>query len=202
VDKKTCAVIGGAIALGVGLKMIGAYHNTMDYSYAVDGPTVLVRATGNIGFNEGNSFDDWRSKQPNGLLHVGHIQLVLDSEGGIINGGRTLAAWVRDNQVDTYVPNGAKCLSACTMIWGAGRNKFAGETAQIGVHAARDGAGAQASDGTAIMAKVIASEGAPAAVVKALTSTNSYSMHILTREEEAAWSAVIVDRNGHEVASN
>jgi hypothetical protein len=174
----------------------------LDYSYEIVGDTFIIHAKGSISYNEAVAFNQFRKTWENVPLgNVKRVALSLDSYGGSIVGAADMAEWVRANKVETIVPNKAMCVSACVMVWGAGYHKWASETAQIGVHNASasnsdpEKAAAEA-EGTLFMAKALAKEGAPAAVVGALTMTESKDVHWLKSDDVVAWGATVIDKDG------
>jgi hypothetical protein len=58
--------------------------------------------------------------------------IVLDSEGGRIREAEQLAALVRERGLDTYVEG--QCVSACTYLFLAGKDRAATPNARIGFH--------------------------------------------------------------------
>lgn len=86
------------------------------------------------------------------------------------------------------------------MIWGAGWHKAAGENAQIEVHGARAvnifTSNEQVAIGTLTMARTLAEEKAPPAVVASVATTELADMHWLTAADAAAWGTTILDKDG------
>lgn len=60
----------------------------------------------------------------------------LDSPGGRVSVGASLARSVRARQLKTIVADGDTCASSCFMLFAAGKERSAGETSRIGVHSA------------------------------------------------------------------
>lgn len=60
--------------------------------------------------------------------------LVLASPGGSVESGLLIADKVHDKNIDTLIPSGEICASACSYIFLAGKNRVAGEDAGLGVH--------------------------------------------------------------------
>jgi ATP-dependent protease ClpP protease subunit len=56
----------------------------------------------------------------------------LNSHGGLIEEGRELAALIRENWLDTYTSQ--RCLSACTLAYVAGKQRFIKKGATLGFH--------------------------------------------------------------------
>jgi membrane-bound ClpP family serine protease len=184
-----------------------AFGGPLAYSYDFVGGRTIIHARGRIGLNEAAAFNAWRrglSPDTSNAMRVGLITLALDSPGGSIDGASHIMQWVKDNQIDTVVPNGAVCASACVMIWGAGVHKSAGETAKIGVHGASttvasndDEKAAIEALGTLAVARALAEEKAPAAVIAAVATTTSSDIHWLTSADVVDWSATILDKDGN-----
>ena len=182
-------------------------ETALAYSYDIVGERIIVHAKGEIHLNEATNLNTWWSTLPvNAANHmrIGSITLALDSPGGSIEGAGHIMQWVKDNQVDTIVANGATCTSACVMVWGAGTHKTAGSTAQIGVHGASttvasndDEKAAIEALGTLTVARALAEEKAPAAVIAAVATTASSDMHWLTADEAAAWGSTVLDKDGN-----
>lgn len=57
--------------------------------------------------------------------YKGVRRVVLNSFGGLVNGALELARVIRQNNIDTVVPAGGVCMSACTLVFQAGINRQA-----------------------------------------------------------------------------
>jgi hypothetical protein len=177
------------------------FDGPLAYSYDLVGGRIIIHAKGNVGVDEPTALNAWWSALPKNAtdhMKVGMITLALDSPGGSVMGAAHLSQWVKDNKVDTVVPNGAQCASACVLIWGAGEHKFAGESAQLGVHNAstRDDKTAVAAEGTVFTARALADEKAPPAVIAAAATTPSSDVHWLTTDDLVAWGTTMIDKDG------
>ena len=64
-------------------------------------------------------------------------KLSLNSRGGLVADAFEVAAWVRDNNIETEVRENARCMSACTLIFQAGTTRRAHPTALFMYHSAR-----------------------------------------------------------------
>lgn len=60
----------------------------------------------------------------------------LNSPGGLVEEGLSIAAETALRGYNTWVVNDASCASMCSIIWMAGRHRFMGEDTIIEVHAA------------------------------------------------------------------
>lgn len=115
-------------------------------------------------------------------------RLRLDSPGGSAKGGLLLAQAVLAHGIDTDVPDGRLCASACFIVFAAGRHRTAGPTSVLGVHgSAEDG---EASERTAAidaaLAKVLSDLRVPASVVRRMLSTPPDDVYVLTRSDLGA----------------
>jgi len=62
--------------------------------------------------------------------------VALESDGGSLLAGIRIGETIRLRGFVTVVPNGARCASACAIAWLGGAQRFMGEQALIGFHAA------------------------------------------------------------------
>jgi hypothetical protein len=113
---------------------------------------------------------------------------------------------------NTGVAGGGMCASACVLLWAAGWHRSVPADGMIAVHGAAlpaslvdadpNGARMVSNDLDVIIAKDLASVGAPATVVAAVVTTPSTSIYVLTPADYAAWGVNVVgarpDNNGNE----
>jgi len=82
-------------------------------------------------------------------------RVVLNSGGGSLTPALNIGRFIRENNLQTYVPDGAGCFSACSLIWLAGTERHIGQAARIGFHAAyiarQGGPGQVSSSGNAVI---------------------------------------------------
>lgn len=82
-------------------------------------------------------------------------RVVLNSGGGSLTPALNIGRFIRENRLQTYVPDGAGCFSACSLIWLAGTERHIGLGARIGFHAAyvaqQGGPGQVSSSGNAVI---------------------------------------------------
>ena len=78
------------------------------------------------------------------MLQSGEYQgvrrVVLNSYGGLVKGAIEFARVIREQGLDTVVPAGGVCMSACTLLFQAGVNRYAHHSALFLYHAPRSGA--------------------------------------------------------------
>lgn len=65
--------------------------------------------------------------------HPGITRIHLTSEGGLVEEGRAIGALIAAHALDAYVPD--YCVSACTLAFVRGRNRFVRPESQLGFHA-------------------------------------------------------------------
>ncbi len=111
--------------------------------------------------------------------------LSLDSPGGDLEEGMRLAAAVHDERLQTVVEEGAKCASACFIVFAAGPHRFASTAALIGVHSVSFG-GADNPDAQAMtvrMARRLAEYGVPDAILGKMVTAQPSQVWWLTRSD-------------------
>lgn len=64
--------------------------------------------------------------------------LVLNSNGGLVGEGMTIAEIVKFRGMSTFVLNDQACFSICAPIFFSGAKKFIQKDAMLGVHSAKD----------------------------------------------------------------
>src|SRR5438270_6609347 len=97
--------------------------------------------------------------------------LVLDSVGGRLGEGEKLYELIRSRGLDTYVSS--QCVSACTMAFAGGHNRYLREGAVLGFH---KGAFPGANDGglDQVQKAIFVRAGFDAAfITKALSTPNT-----------------------------
>ena len=102
------------------------------------------------------------------------ITIRLNSIGGNLLEGVSLAEIVRKGRIQTSVLSGSQCASACFIIFAAGSERFAHYTALIGVHGASDENGretVQSGAATVSMARIVKELGVPPSVIGKMVVT-------------------------------
>ena len=116
--------------------------------------------------------------------------LVLDSPGGRINASLAVARAVRKAGLDTVVPQGAECASACAFLFIAGTRREA--RGRLGVHQFTsdldrsepiNATEADTQDTVADILATLSAFDAPAELFVAMFATPNHSMHWFTRAE-------------------
>jgi hypothetical protein len=111
--------------------------------------------------------------------------LTLNSLGGSVYGGYYLSAVVRGARLDTSVPDGAVCLSACFLPYASGINRFAAASAQVGVHSVsyNDEENLATKSITVNMSRYLRGLGVPLQIIGKIVATEPNKVEDLTQEE-------------------
>jgi hypothetical protein len=122
--------------------------------------------------------------------------LRLNSEGGNLLEGVTLAAAVKYAKMSTNVGKDATCASACFLVFAAGETKFANYTARIGVHGASDRGEETVRSGAATvsMARVAKDLGVPPAIIGRMVVTPPTDMVWLSPAELQSMGTTMVGK--------
>ncbi len=112
------------------------------------------------------------------------IILVLDSPGGDVDEGLSMADAIHRAAVPVAVPSGAKCASICFLMFAASPQRYAAQDALIGVHSATQRAGetVAAKARTTELARIAAEYGVPADIVGMMVQARPRQMEWLTPE--------------------
>jgi Clp protease len=110
----------------------------------------------------------------------------LNSPGGRVAVGASLARTMRARQIKTVVAGGHTCASACFMLFAAGRERTVEETARIGVHSAvvpKVGETDSAKSSTVDTVRFLAELGVPPQILGKMVTTRPDEMAWLTKED-------------------
>lgn len=102
------------------------------------------------------------------------VTIRLNSTGGNLVEAIEIAEIVRQGKIATAVLSGAKCASACFIIFAAGNEKYAHYSASIGVHGASDSSGREtvvSGAATVSMARVVRELGVPPGIIGKMVVT-------------------------------
>lgn len=184
---KVMVVLGGIITAGqmgtVYLPMFQTFvplifgHDSMgEYQVTVlaDGRSILVSGTLREGSAEG--IEKIIKAAP------AVTTLMLNSNGGRLGEGKRLAEFVYERGLNTYV-EGA-CLSACTFVFLAGKDRAATPNGKIGFHLpVVPWNTSKADDGSDYMVNVYRRAGLPEAFIERVRATPASTMWYPTRDE-------------------
>ena len=142
----------------------------------------ILAASGQVTLGDAERFQAALHKLPPGARATA---LSLDSPGGDLEEGLRMGDSVRAARLPTVVGDGAKCASACVIIFAAGSHLFASNSALIGVHSASnngvDTPDAQAA--TVVMARRLAEYGVPEAILGKMVTAHPSQIWWLNRSD-------------------
>jgi hypothetical protein len=130
------------------------------------------------------------------IANLSNAVVAFESDGGHLLAGIKIGEMIRLRGFATLVPPGARCASACAIAWLGGVQRFMGEPALVGFHAAyREGPTGKAETGmgNALLGAYLNSLGLSEAAIAYITMAAPNEMTWLTLQEAA--------RHGIEVRS-
>ncbi len=127
------AILGSMVLLCLLDATVGAAEFTIR-NRSGNAPVIVLR--GLIRGDDASRFDAALGRLPH--RRSTHTTLELQSPGGDARGALLLVRDVLARGVDTSVPEGGTCASACFLVFAAGRHRLAGQGALIGVHGAAE----------------------------------------------------------------
>ena len=169
------------------LLLLTPWHAALAMRFAYHPPATmggggLLSASGEVRLGDEERLRDALRAVPKGARLAG---ISLDSPGGDLEEGLRLATAVHDARLPTVVDDGAKCASACFIVFAAGSHLFASTTALVGVHSVafrgRDNPDAQAA--TVRMARRLAEYGVPDAILGKMVSAQPSQIWWLNRSD-------------------
>lgn len=121
----------------------------------------------------------------------------LNSAGGNLAEGLSLAEKIRVANIATVVANGTVCASACFLAFAAGSEKFVSYSARVGIHGASDRNGREtvgAAAATVGMARAAKELGVPAVILGKMVTTPPDQILWLSPDDLRAMGATITGR--------
>ncbi|UTD29742.1 hypothetical protein [Bradyrhizobium sp. WD16] len=121
----------------------------------------------------------------------------LDSPGGSLAEAVKLTELIRRAKLPTIVAAGARCASACFIVFAAGIDKFASYDAAIGVHGVSDKFGhetARTEAATISMARIASTFGVPPRIIGQMIATPARDIAWLTPDDLRAMGAIMTGR--------
>jgi hypothetical protein len=115
----TCAVLSSAPAVAA----------TFDLSFDPSSDVGLISVKGIIEPGDGATFYDFAQR-------VERAVVLLESPGGNVQEGISIAAEIAYRGFNTLVADGDGCHSICAIIWTSGASRYMAREAEISVHAA------------------------------------------------------------------
>ncbi len=165
---------GGAILLGIAFAVYlgGPASSATIKSLPGKNGRVVIQIFGQIAAGDADIFIRAVKQASAAGKVVESVQ--LNSAGGKLLEGATIAAAIKLGKMSTTVAQGAVCASACFLAFAAGDPKFAAAGSLIGVHKASDKDGREtAASGAASlsMARFAKELGVPSAITDRMSST-------------------------------
>jgi hypothetical protein len=127
--------------------------------------------------------------------HVVHV-VELNSIGGSLYEGTSIARVIRSKSLSTSVPAGATCASVCFLAFAAGTARSIGVQARVGVHVASDEFGKETSstsEATAAMARIAGILGVPPLIINKMVTTPATQMFWLDGPNLASMGASLIN---------
>ena len=164
------------------LLLIPTASSGMDFSKQVVAQGTVLYASGPIKLGDDQRLHEFVAGLPRSTKVIG---MAMSSQGGNLLEGLRMGRTVRSSGLFTLVPESSVCASACFLMFAAGRTKFVGEAARIGVHSATSGAGedTMSQAATVMMAREASQYGVPSAVVGHMVTTLATGISWLTTDE-------------------
>lgn len=133
----------------------------------------------------------------NGLPRTDRVRsLVVNSPGGNLLEAERLASVITKYKLSVFVPPGSQCSSACFLIFAAASARFAAPDSFIGVHRVSLPSGEETATSrelTIDMARNLAQEGVPNAIVGKLVTTPPGEATWLTASDFASMGVQFID---------
>src|SRR5262249_5798429 len=134
---------------------VGAQAATIPVQSTDRNQPAIVFVDGDSGSRDG---DDFRSK----TSFLSKAIIALRSDGGSVVAGIQIGESIRLKGFATFVPENARCASACALAWLGGTQRFMAASAQIGFHAAyNSNSGQETGVGNAIVGAYLNKIGLP-----------------------------------------
>ena len=183
-----------ALILALAALLAPARAATFEVMKLPDGRPV-VRMSGDIELGDGTKFA--------GAMHARPVPvaLVLTGEGGNTDAAMKIGMTARMFGMETIVPGGVVCASACALTWTAGAPMAAGQGARIGFHGAylvENGVLRRSEAGSALVGIYLKRLGFEDATVAYMTAAEPRNMTWLKGEEAAHMHLRIVQERSME----
>lgn len=140
----------------------------------------FITMEGEIVAGDTNRFKALVLSSNNAGREVSNIR--LNSPGGLLSEGASLAAAIRFAKIATVVPSGGLCASACFLAFAGGSERYVNYDAQVGVHGASD-RGRETKDSeaaTIVMVRIAKELGVPDSILGRMAVTPPSDMVWLT----------------------
>lgn len=164
------------------------------YSYIQDNK-LIIHVRGEIKQGDAARFPKWVTDNIKTGDKIAGVS--LDSPGGSVREALLLAHGVKGTEVPTIVGPGETCVSACFVIFAAGKKRFASKKAHIGVHSVvikGEGENLDAKGGTLDLARTATEEfSVPPSIVGRMVATPPDKVYWLNRSDLAEMGVQMID---------
>jgi hypothetical protein len=193
IHMRRCVIAGMVVAMAVGA---GTAHAMQFHAIPLSDPgKVVIEAMGEIVPGDAARLDSLAAGLPSTANKV--VALALDSPGGNVVEAEKIADAIWRNHVGVIVAAGGQCVSACFLLFAAGKSKVVAPDALIGVHSVSI-AGQETLDSmglTTALARDAAQFGVPPDIVGKLVETAPGRVEWLTRDDLAEMGVKIYQPN-------
>ena len=127
--------------------------------------------------------DDLKAFGAFGTSHPQVFSIIVSGQGGALMPAIEIGKFAHDMQMQTVVPPGQECSSACALLWAGGFHRSVGMGAQIGFHGiftTTDGTPRPSGPGDALAGAYLARLGFDDAAIVYMTQQPPTSMAWLT----------------------
>jgi hypothetical protein len=164
------------------------------YSYTQDNK-LIIHVRGEITKGDVARFPKWVTDNiKNGDKITG---VSLDSPGGSVQEALLFAEGIKKTGVPTLVGSGDKCVSACFLIFAAGKRRFSSKEAHIGVHSLvvkGEGENLDAKGSTLDLARTATEKfSIPPSIIGRMVATPPDKVYWLNRSDLAEMGVQIID---------
>jgi hypothetical protein len=149
---------------------VGAHAATISVQSNDRNQPAIVLVDGDLRPRDG---DDFQSK----TSFLSKAIIAFRSDGGSVLAGIQIGETIRLKGFTTFVPENARCASACALAWLGGTQRFMAANAQIGFHAAyNSSSGQETGVGNALVGAYLNKIGLPYEAVIYITQAAPNSM--------------------------
>jgi hypothetical protein len=176
-----------AILLAAALALLGADVSALAKDRSDHAAGTTVTESGQVALVMSGTIGPGSFRQFRRALRRAKPDLiVLEGPGGVLGEAILIAEEVRRRGLATVVGPDASCASACAIVFLAGRTKYMGRRAKVGLHAASFIGGEADPEATDVMALYLGQLGVPANTLRRMAMTPPHDIRWLSSAEQRA----------------
>jgi hypothetical protein len=179
-------LLGSFLSASPAAAMMFLTHQLGEREYLIEGLGTLIDGDGRRLNSSVRAIED----------KGGHIVgLTVNSPGGLLQEAGRMADIIRIKNLRVIVRNDARCLSACFLVFAAGRERAVEPDAVIGVHSASEVGSTETASSrlmTDTIARTIERYGVPRVIIDKMLATAPSKMEWLTLEDLGLMGVVIL----------